>query len=50
MHQAPQTSQVSSPEPVEVEMCTCAGGIAAFRMPVMERIYVCEPFLRYLPG
>jgi hypothetical protein len=25
-------------------------GIVASRMPMRERTYVCEPFLRYLPG
>ena len=34
----------------QVEHNTCSVGIVAFRMPMRERTYVCEPFLRYLPG
>jgi hypothetical protein len=35
---------------VDREHNTCSVGIVAFRMPMRERTYVCEPFLRYLPG
>ena len=34
----------------QVEHNTCSVGIVAFRMPMRERTYVCEPFLRCLPG
>ena len=34
----------------QVEHKTCSVGIVAFRMPMRERTYVCEPFLSYLPG
>ena len=34
----------------QVEHNTYSVGIVAFRMPMRERTYVCEPFLRYLPG